>query len=105
MVNRSIRARTSTVPGNRSSVGRYSPGSDLELSADEVEHAFYVIGGTGRATSATREVELKTGGGMALPKGGGVSIHADDEPLDVFLVTLALSAPAGCSSNEWIRGC
>ena len=66
------------------------PGSDLELSADDVEHAFYVIGGTGRATSATRDVELKAGGGMALPKGGGVSIHADDEPLDVFLVTVAL---------------
>jgi mannose-6-phosphate isomerase-like protein (cupin superfamily) len=67
---------------------RIQPGDRAELSADGVEHAFYVVSGRGTAVSRTRTIELGPGRGMALPKGGQVTLRGESEPLQLFVVTV-----------------
>jgi mannose-6-phosphate isomerase-like protein (cupin superfamily) len=65
-------------------------GEKRALAADGAEHAFYVVSGHGSAKSRSREVELAPGEGMALPEGGAVTVRAEEDGLELILVTVAL---------------
>jgi mannose-6-phosphate isomerase-like protein (cupin superfamily) len=62
-----------------------------ELSGQGSEHAFYVLSGSGTAKSGKRTIELSTGHGLAIPKGGHATIDAGPEGLNMFLMTVRLN--------------
>ena len=61
-----------------------------ELSGQGREHAFYVLAGGGTAQSGKRTIELPAGHGLAVPKGGHVTIQAGPDGLDMLLMTVRL---------------
>lgn len=71
-------------------VRHLGPGAQTELSGQGEEHAFYVLRGSGSAQSGRRTIDLPVGHGLAVPKGGHVTLHAGPEGLELFLMTVKL---------------
>lgn len=64
------------------------PGAAGSLVSDVVEHAAYVLRGSGAARSGGEEFELTPGMAVTIPKGDGAELLAGSEPLVLFVVTL-----------------
>jgi len=66
-------------------------GDERAFTADDAEHALYVLSGRGTATTELHSFELDEGRGLAIPKGGRVSIAAADSgELKLFRISVAL---------------
>lgn len=65
-------------------------GETRTFTADREEHALYVLSGSGRATTDLHTIDLAEGHGLAIPKGGRVSIAPTSGDLKIFLVSVAL---------------
>lgn len=69
-------------------VATVPPGDELHFEAGEVEHATYILRGSGTARTSSEEIELRPGLGITLPKGTAATYRALEEPLEVFHVAL-----------------
>ncbi len=65
-------------------------GTTRTFVANRAEHALYVLAGRGRATTDLHAVELTEGHGLAIPRGGRVSVGATSGDLKLFLVSIGL---------------
>jgi mannose-6-phosphate isomerase-like protein (cupin superfamily) len=66
-------------------------GQQQTITADTAEHALYVLSGHGTATTAQHTFQLREGQGLAIPKGGRVTLAATDpDELKIFRITVTL---------------
>lgn len=71
-------------------VKRMSAGDRAEFAGEVSEHALYVIAGSGKAQSGKRSIELRSGRGLAVPKGGHVTVQASRKGIELFIVDVRL---------------
>ena len=69
---------------------RTSANEHAEFAGAASEHALYVIAGSGTAQSGKRSIELRSGRGLAVPKGGHVTVRAGSAGLELFIVAVRL---------------
>ena len=69
---------------------RVAPGDHAEFSGATAEHCFYVVRGKGSARSGSRTIDLSPGHGLAVPKGGDVTVEAGNQGLELFLTSVRL---------------
>jgi mannose-6-phosphate isomerase-like protein (cupin superfamily) len=62
-----------------------------EFNGSTAEHAFFAVTGSGTARSGRRSIPLSAGRGLAVPKGGHVTVEAGSEGLDLILVSVRLN--------------
>jgi mannose-6-phosphate isomerase-like protein (cupin superfamily) len=71
---------------------RLAPGGMETLSAAGVEFTFFVLAGTGSASTDSARVELATGLSVTVPLHTRLRIAAGSDGLEYFLVELAVPA-------------
>ena len=69
---------------------RVRTGERANLSGASMEHALYVVAGNGVASTRDRSIPLKRGGGLAVPRGGQVTVEATGPDLELLLVSVRL---------------
>jgi mannose-6-phosphate isomerase-like protein (cupin superfamily) len=82
-------------PLRRARLMRLHPAAAETLVADTQEHVLFTLNGTGSAVTNSTTVLLRHGVSVGVPLGGSVVIEAGREPLECFVVSLAVSSSAG----------
>lgn len=65
------------------------PGQRLESSMDGIEESYFVVSGNGNAIVGDQTIELYHAITLTFPRGSAVTFQAGDEPLELFVTTLA----------------
>jgi mannose-6-phosphate isomerase-like protein (cupin superfamily) len=79
---------TLTGPLRRITRRRLAPGQDEPVAADDREFTFFVIAGSGTATSAHARAELAAQVSLTLPLGDAVTLTAGPDGLELFALEL-----------------
>jgi mannose-6-phosphate isomerase-like protein (cupin superfamily) len=68
---------------------RLAPGEQQSLEAGQLEHAVYILSGTGSARSDGQQIELEPRLALTLPRGSSAVLHGGEDGLAAFHVELA----------------
>lgn len=77
-------------PLRRAEIVVVEPGAERTFDSGAAEHSLFVLSGGARVTSGAAETKVGSGHCVTVPLGGAVTVHAEDTPAELFVVTLAV---------------